>query len=92
LKYLLSCHIIVSDLYQAINYYSSFEERSKVPTLLFRGGTVNPLQLNTLPESINSDIEFLGFLSTSKKEKIAIEGFAQNTLFTIYIPNFFKSP
>lgn len=39
---------------------------------------------------MNSDIEFLSFLSTSKKQGVAID-FAENTLFTIYIPKFFSS-
>jgi hypothetical protein len=33
-----SGHIMISDLYQVINNLSTYERRSKIPTVLFRGG------------------------------------------------------
>lgn len=62
-----------------------------MPSLLFRGSFLSESQIDSLKKSIGSSIETLGFLSTSIREKVAVDNvFRKNVLFKIYIPNFFR--
>ncbi len=84
-------HIFIHDLNLAIKKLSSFEFRSKIPSVLFRGTQLSETEVNKLKTNIDSTIELLGFLSTSKNEEVAKNlMFMKNALIKIYIPSFFR--
>ncbi len=71
LKIIDKAHIFIHDLNLAIKKLSSFEFRSKIPSVLFRGTQFSETEVNKLKTNIGSTIELLGFLSTSKNEEVA---------------------
>lgn len=78
---------MISDLHWAIKSICTLENRIKVNTLLFRGGVITQAEINSLPQYIHSEIEFLSFLSTSTDKNVSTRpNFSKNALFIIYIP------